>query len=85
MAARRKINYPIGLDKIAEQFGISTPELLEEIANGDLIVLRRPPEDEEFDFDTQEGLEAGFREGWRQAMNGETIPLSEVWDALEDE
>ena len=85
MAARRKINYPIGLDKIAEQFGISTPELLEEIANGELIIVRRPPEGEDFDFDTQAGLEAGFREGWRQAMKGETIPLSEVWDALEDE
>lgn len=85
MATQRKINYPSGLDKIAEQFGISTPKLLEEIAKGELIVVRRPAEGEELDFDTQEGLEAGFREGWRQAMNGETIPLSEVWDALEDE
>ncbi len=46
MAARRKIDYPDGLDKIAEEFGVSTPELLDEIANGDLIIVRPPSEEE---------------------------------------
>ena len=40
MATRRKIDYPDGLDKIAEEFGVSTSELLEEIANGELIIVR---------------------------------------------
>ncbi len=31
--------YPLGLSAIAERFGISTPELLEEIANGELVVI----------------------------------------------
>jgi hypothetical protein len=83
MAARRKIDYPAKLDEIAEEFGVSTSELLEEIANGELILVRRSAED--FDLDTQEGLEAAFRESWRQAMNGETRPVAELWDALEDE
>jgi len=47
MTTRRKIDYPVGLDKIAEQFGISTPELLEEIANGELIVVRQSDIDDE--------------------------------------
>jgi hypothetical protein len=87
MATQRQPKYPSGLDKVAEQFGITTQEMLKEIASGELVVVRRPPSDEadEFDFDTQEGIMAGLREGWRQAMNDETIPLSEVWDALEDE
>ena len=24
-----------------------------------------------------------FREGWRDAMNGRTIPLSKLWDGIE--
>jgi len=31
--------YPPGLDAIAERFGISTPELWEKIANGELVVV----------------------------------------------
>lgn len=46
MAIRRKIDYPAKLDEIAEEFGISTPELLDEIANGDLIIVRPPSEEE---------------------------------------
>ena len=87
MATQRQPKYPGGLDKVAEQFGITTLELLKEIASGELVVVRRPPSDENevIDFDTQEGVMAGLREGWQQAMNDETIPLSEVWDSLEDE
>jgi hypothetical protein len=81
MATQRQPKYPRGLDKVAEQFGITTPQLLEEIANGELVVVRRPHSEEgDFDFDTQEGVLAGLREGWRQAMNDETIPLSEVYE-----
>jgi hypothetical protein len=47
MATRRKIDYPSGLDKIAEQFGVSTPKLLEEIANGELIIVRPSFDDED--------------------------------------
>jgi hypothetical protein len=87
MTTRRQPKYPSGLDKVAEQFGITTPRLLEEIASGELVVIRRSHREEadDLDFDTQDGVMAGLREGWRQAMNDETIPLSEVWDSLEDE
>ena len=40
---------------------------------------------EELDFDTKEGIAAGLRESWRQAMTGETRPISDLWDELEDE
>jgi hypothetical protein len=45
MATNRKIEYPEKLDQIAEEFGISTSELLDEIANGDLIIVRPPSEE----------------------------------------
>ncbi|MBC7870644.1 MAG: hypothetical protein H7Y09_07370 [Chitinophagaceae bacterium] len=51
MATRRKIDYPDGLDKIAEEFGVSTPELLDEIVNGDLIIMRPSVSDEELAAD----------------------------------
>jgi hypothetical protein len=47
MATRRKFDYPEGLDKIAEEFGVSTPELLNEIAKGELIIIRPSISDEE--------------------------------------
>lgn len=27
----------------------------------------------------------GFREGWRDVMNGNTYPISTLWDDLDDE
>ena len=39
----------------------------------------------EHDFDTKAGILAGLRESWHQAMTGQTRPISELWDALEDE
>jgi hypothetical protein len=51
MASQRKIDYPSNLDKIAEEFGVSIPELLDEIANGELILVRPPVSDEELAAD----------------------------------
>lgn len=85
MATQRQPKYPSGLDKVAEQFGISTIELLEAIAEGNLIVVPRLPTEDDLDFDTQAGLLAGLRESWKQAMNDDVRPISELWDALDDE
>lgn len=37
--------------------------------------------DLEDDYDAVEG----FRQAWHEAMTGQTIPLSEIWDSLDDE
>ena len=42
-------------------------------------------DNEQFDFDTPAGLANGLRESLRQAITGDTRPVSELWDALEDE
>lgn len=39
----------------------------------------------EHDFDTQAGIMSGLRASWHQAVTGETRPISELWDALDDE
>jgi hypothetical protein len=46
MVTGRKIDYPAKLDEIAADFGVSTSELLEEIASGELMIVRRPSEAE---------------------------------------
>lgn len=51
MTAQRKIDYPPNLDKIAQEFGVTIPELLDEIANGELIVVRPPMSAEELAAD----------------------------------
>jgi hypothetical protein len=79
---KRQPEYPSGLDKVAEQFGISTPELLQEIASGELLVVRPPELDEE---DTQERVLESFRQGWSEAMRGDVIPASELMNALRDD
>ena len=33
--------------------------------------------------ETKEALHEAFREGWRAAMKGETIPASKLWDTLQ--
>ncbi len=85
MATQRQPKYPSGLDKVAEQFGITTIQLLEAIADGHLVVVPRPGTADDLDFDTQEGIMAGLRESWKQAMNDDVRPISELWDALDDE
>lgn len=35
--------------------------------------------------ETKEDLIEAFREGWRAAMKGETIPASKLWDALQSD
>ena len=32
---------------------------------------------------TLKSAEASFREGWRDAMSGRTIPLSKLWEGIE--
>jgi hypothetical protein len=85
MATQRQPKYPSGLDKVAEQFGISTIQLLEAIAEGNLIVVPRPSIEDDLDFDTQAGVVAGLHESWKQAMKGDVRPISELWDAVDDE
>jgi hypothetical protein len=76
MATRRKIDYPEGLDKIAEEFGVSTPELLNEIANGELIIVRPSISDEELIAD--EAL-------WDEQFAGSQDVLDRLADSIHND
>lgn len=43
------------------------------------------PKPEAVDEDTTEEIVAGFRQAWHEAMTGDTRPVSELWDGLDNE
>jgi len=50
--------------------------------------IERPDQDQaHFDVeeDSDEDIVAGFRQSWHEAMTGNTRPISELWDGLDDE
>ncbi len=51
-----------------------------------LALVEADEEIDDLDLDTREGLLSGVRASLRQAIKGETRPVSELWDAVaEDE
>ncbi len=69
------------IEEAAKARGYNAPgDYLLALVNLDAITAQ-----EELDFDTKEGILAGLRESWHQAMTGDTRPISELWDALNDE
>ena len=47
------------------------------------VVAAEMAQQEDYDFDTQEGVMAALRDSWHQAMSGQTRPVDELWDALD--
>lgn len=37
------------------------------------------------EFVTLKSAEESFRQGWHEAMTGQTIPLSQIWDGIDTE
>ncbi|BAY34722.1 hypothetical protein NIES2107_66280 [Nostoc carneum NIES-2107] len=42
------------------------------------------PDDEAPDQTSQAEVLADFRQAWQEAMTGQTIPLSQLWEGFED-
>jgi hypothetical protein len=64
----------------ARKRGFSTlADYLLALAEQDVIALNEALDDEE---DTHETILEDFRQGWHEAMTGQTRPISELWDAL---
>lgn len=58
------------------QLTLDQPLLAEKNSRVEVIIL--------IEEETQaEGL-ADFRQSWREAMTGQTIPIAQIWDGLED-
>lgn len=41
------------------------------------------PEDEDMEEDSRETIIEGIQEGWQQALNGQTRPVSQLWKSVD--
>ncbi|HIK12132.1 MAG TPA: hypothetical protein IGS52_18055 [Oscillatoriaceae cyanobacterium M33_DOE_052] len=71
---------------INEQGQLSLDQPLEFMKNSRVEVtvrLQEEPELEEYDT-PNETIIADFRQAWQEAMTGQTIPVSQLWEGIED-
>ncbi len=49
-----------------------------------IVLISEESENSETDQTKEEILE-DFRQAWHEAMTGQTIPVSQIWDGIEDD
>lgn len=70
------------IEDLARRRGYNTPEAyLLALIEADALAARGVSSEDDDEFD----IEASFRQGWHEAMTGQTRPISELWDALDDD
>ena len=62
---------------------LDDPLLTNQNSRVEIIVLI--PENEDLDEPSKAEILADFRQAWHEAMTGQTIPISQLWDGIEDE
>lgn len=65
------------------QISLDNPIMTDKNSRFEVIVLIQ--EATEIDDDTsKEVIKEDFRQAWHEAMTGQTIPASQIWDGIED-
>ncbi|MBD1850803.1 hypothetical protein [Leptolyngbya sp. FACHB-711] len=64
------------------QLTLDHPLLAEKSSRVEVIVLI--PEEEAMEGGSQREVLTDFRQSWHEAMTGQTIPIAQVWEGLED-
>jgi hypothetical protein len=49
----------------------------------EVIVLLSEESDAETDHESKEEILADLRQAWHEAMTGQTVPASQIWDGIE--
>ena len=65
------------------QLSLDNPLKTNKNSRVEVIVLIQEEIDE--DEPSQEELSADFRQSWHEAMTGQTIPVSQLWENLEND
>ncbi|UKO97184.1 type II toxin-antitoxin system RelN family antitoxin [Nostoc sp. UHCC 0870] len=63
------------------QLTLDHPLLTDKNSRVEVIVLI--PEEEVLEDQSQAEVLADFRQAWREAMTGQTIPVAQLWEGLE--
>ncbi len=62
------------------QLTLDSPLTIEKPSRVEVIVLIPEDTETEKDINTKEELLNDFRQAWQEAMNGETIPVDQLWE-----
>jgi hypothetical protein len=65
------------------QITLDTPLALDKNSRVEVIVLIPEAEIDDNETPKEEILE-DFRQAWHEAMTGKTIPISQIWEGIED-
>jgi hypothetical protein len=65
------------------QLTLDHPLLTDKNSRVEVIVLI-PEEEEILDDQSPAEVLADFRQAWQEAMTGQTIPVAQLWEGLED-
>ncbi|MFM9265603.1 hypothetical protein [Tychonema sp. BBK16] len=66
------------------QLYIDEPLDLEQNSRVEVIVLIPEVTESNEDEQSKETILADFRQAWQEAMTGKTIPVSQIWEGIED-
>jgi uncharacterized protein YrzB (UPF0473 family) len=64
------------------QLTLDHPLITDKNSRVEIIILI--PEEEVLDDQSQAEVLADFRQAWHEAMNGQTIPVAQLWEGLEN-
>lgn len=64
------------------QLTLDHPLVTDKNSRVEVIVLI--PEEADLDDKSQAEVLADFRQGWHEAMTGQTIPVAQLWEGIED-
>jgi uncharacterized protein YrzB (UPF0473 family) len=64
------------------QLTLDRPLITDKNSRVEVIVLI--PEEADLDDKSQAEVLADFRQAWHEAMTGQTIPVAQLWEGLED-
>ena len=64
------------------QLTLDHPLITDKNSRVEVIVLI--PEQKDLDDKSQAEVLADFRQAWQEAMTGQTIPVAQLWEGIED-
>ena len=64
------------------QLTVDCPLITDKNSRVEVIVLI--PEEADLDDKSQAEVLADFRQAWHEAMTGQTIPVAQLWEGIED-
>jgi hypothetical protein len=65
------------------QLSLDTPLMIESDRRVRVIVLVADDLQADPDDDSIESVREGIRQGWHEAMTGQTYPIAQLWDSID--